>query len=90
MKETDTYIYHHDAAHGWLCVPKAEIARLDLLDDISPYSYHDRHNVYLEADRDAPLFVNALKADGHDFAVSEVHDGDYSPIRDLPRYQKGH
>lgn len=80
------YTYYYDGGHGWLCVTKAELKRLGLLKDISPFSYKDADVVYLEADCDLARFTSAKKKIGEQVEVREVSHGDASPIRLLRSY----
>lgn len=56
------FIFHMDPGHGWLEVTKIEALELDIVEKISPYSYEDRKNFYLEEDCDAALFIDAYVA----------------------------
>ena len=83
------YAFHSDGGHGWLAVPASMLAELGIAADVSRYSYADaaRGLVFLEEDCDAGVFLKAHKAQtGERAIVYNVHDGDYSAIRNLPRY----
>jgi hypothetical protein len=59
-----TIIYwEHDPGHGWLAVPLKECKRVNILKDISIYSYYDKETltVYLEEDCDAALYLDSIK-----------------------------
>lgn len=58
-----SYIFYEDPGHGWLRVPRAELAALGIERAITPYSYANEEHAYLEEDCDAVTFV-AAKA-GH-------------------------
>lgn len=60
------YAFFSDPSHGWLKVSIEEIKQLGIAPEISRFSYisSDRKHAYLEKDRDAQLFLNAvLEAD---------------------------
>jgi len=87
----ERYLFHSDAGHGWLEVPRSDIETLGIDDLISVYSYQKGKRVFLEEDRDALIFHHALeKALGMDLKAEdfsrEVFDGDESPIRVYDRY----
>ena len=48
-----------DSGHGWLAVKRKDIP-LEILNQISRFSYQRGDSVYLEEDCDASLFVNYL------------------------------
>lgn len=81
MKER-TYIFHEDPGHGWLEVPVEDICELGIVTDISRYSYQRGQIAYLEEDCDAPRFLEALKARGIPFKLTEnVYPRSLAPIR---------
>lgn len=53
------YNLHYDESHSWLEVPLADLNLLSLEHDISTCSYFDCYNIYLEEDRDLPLFYTS-------------------------------
>ncbi len=69
MKKTyakSKYRFFEDAGHGWLEVPRAEVAASGA--GITPYSYYDSETdmVYLEEDGDMWSFLRAVgKDDSH-------------------------
>jgi len=77
------YTFHVDAGHGWIAVPRHELDRLGLLGKISAYSYQRGGTVYLEEDRDATLFVEAL---GYKPEFREVYHHN-SPVRGYEHYR---
>ena len=81
-----TFIFHADAGHGWLQVRRQELTALGIAEKITPYSYQHLDNVYLEEDLDAGTFLQALKADGRKFTISERYDGDRSTIRNFDSF----
>ena len=58
------YTFHSDPGHGWLEVPKADVAALGVLAAISGYSYvsKDGRTLYLEEDCDLTAFADAYVA----------------------------
>lgn len=56
------YRFIEDPGHGWLEVPKAELAEVGVADKITEYSYINGDKVYLEEDCDAPCFIKAYCA----------------------------
>ncbi len=76
------YNFHSDAGHGWLAVPMVEVKSSGI--KVSQYSYHRNGIAYLEEDLDAPTFMNKVGLTNDN--VSEINDGDYSPIRDFSRF----
>jgi hypothetical protein len=85
----DTLTYYTDPDYGWLELPTAEALRLGILDSVSRYSYqsNDGATLYLEEDRDAMLYFDALKARGEANPqireVNEAHGDSF--VRSLPR-----
>jgi hypothetical protein len=87
MKDLILY-FHQDGGHAWLKVSKDTFNRTNLtMRSISCFSYHDNKNYYLEEDVDATLYLNNLKDQKINFSFIDVDDGDYSPIRNLPRVE---
>lgn len=81
MDETLSFTFHSDPGHGWLEVPRALLAHLGILKNISRYSYENGSNVYLEEDCDAPRFVEAfIKKNGYTPNMPDKYNAD-SPIR---------
>jgi hypothetical protein len=78
-----TFTFHTDSGHGWLEVPKAIVHSLDI--SISPYSYHDSKNYYLEEDLDAGVFLKAYKAQGSEYKIKEKHTNRSHYIRNKDR-----
>ncbi len=61
-----------DPGHGWLRIPLADIAALEIEEDISPYSFIDGRFAYLEEDCDYTIFVEACNAQG--IPLPEIRD----------------
>ena len=73
---TSLFQYISDASHGWVKVLKHEIDALGIAEQISSFSYINRHTgeVYLEEDCDAPIFLNAYKEKyGDEIRFHETH-----------------
>jgi hypothetical protein len=83
---TRRYRFFHDSGHGWLEVPRAEVAASGAA--ISAYSYYDpvTDMAYLEEDCDAWAW---LKATGQDWTSLPVLAVDSSMPRRLPAYGPG-
>jgi len=74
-------IYHTDAGHGWFAVKRDVLAALEILQQVSSYSYMRGATVYLEEDCDASRYFSAVRARfGRDPAYITKHT-DRSPIR---------
>ena len=87
MQDLILYFYQ-DGGPAWLKVSKDTFNRTNLtIRSISCFSYHDNKNYYLEEDVDATLYLNNLKDQKINYSFIEVDDGDYSPIRNLPRVE---
>lgn len=86
--------FHYDAGHGWLKVTTRQLSKLGIYDQVSHYSYIDvantnrdeSHDVYLEEDCDAPLFLEACKSKGIKVHINYIDDGTNSPIRRKHRF----
>jgi hypothetical protein len=70
-----------DPGHGWLEVPIAELDALGIRKDITRYSYMKGKMAYLEEDKDATTYLNALKKAGKPTPqIKEVYQ-ERTPIR---------
>jgi len=93
MKQYNVY---YDGGHSWLEVNLKELEKLDIVSDISHYSYisNDNKKVYLEEDCDLPLFLKTkypfddeLGIDFGKFRLNEIHvEYENNPIRDYSQY----
>jgi len=88
------YQFVEDPGHGWLGVPMDELVNLGIVDNITPYSYHDtaKGMVWLEEDCDAGTFLRA-KTDGTIAAMRDwfaanvnVRVVNRTSIRSLPQF----
>lgn len=86
MGQKYTFKFLSDPRHGWLSVPRSLVDKLGIADRISSFSYQQGNRVYLEEDCDAPLFLKAMYAAGHDVEVVEsYHDNGY--VRGMEHYR---
>jgi len=53
------FTFHSDPGHGWLAVKRNLLVKLNIIGDISRYSYQNGQTVYLEEDCDLTRFVLA-------------------------------
>lgn len=76
-----------DESHGWLKVPVRELERLEIVDQISAYSYRKGDMAYLEEDRDMKVFLQARDARGEsDIRMIEHVRKGQSRIRKYPAF----
>jgi len=87
-----TYNFFSDSGHGWLEVPKADLRALGIAEYISPYSYQNGLNAYLEEDMDVTTFFKAYKEEFGYYPKSEedAERGyeEESRIRDYDHYDE--
>jgi hypothetical protein len=81
------YNVHEDGGHGWLEVEKSEIMATPV--KITPYSYQDKYNVYLEEDCDKWTFLSYLESKGKDFRLNTIYHKADAPMRAMRRFSKG-
>jgi hypothetical protein len=82
--------FHSDAGHGWLAVKFDLLRELNLLNDISEFSYIKGKTVYLEEDCDAGKFINAFKIRfGLEPIIVDLDQKGRSPIRSMHRFKSG-
>lgn len=75
-------VFHSDAGHGWLEVPRKLVKALGIEAEISSFSYQKHGTVYLEEDSDAPKFIKAYtRVLGMPPYVTELDSVDHSLIR---------
>lgn len=80
------YKYFQDPSHGWIEVPIAELRRLDVAEQISPYSYRNGHLAYLEEDCDFDVWIKAKINAGEEYNIVEHHTNNDSIVRTFKRY----
>ena len=78
---------HSDAGHSWLAVKLADLEMLGIKTDITEYSYVKGKTAYLEEDKDATTYIEAMKSKGIDVIVRHGPPRDRSPIRSFKSYQ---
>lgn len=81
------YVFHTDPGHGWLAVKKRELTELQIMGEISPYSYMKGDTVYLEEDCDAAVFMRRYE---QIFGKKMAYRDSYlerTPIRYYDRFQ---
>lgn len=88
MNKTITLQMFSDPGHGWVRFPKARLARLGIADKVSPYSYQNGANAFLEEDCDLTLLINALRDHGYtDFKFKGGCTNKQSKIRNYAQYR---
>jgi hypothetical protein len=82
-KRLDVY---DDGRHAWAKVPRSELERLGIADQISRYSYQKGDYVYLEEDSDLPKYTKALEGEDIKVTYKEHIRDTESPIRRYAPY----
>ena len=80
-----TYTFHEDPAHGWLEVDRQELIDLDILDQITPFSYQKGDKVYLEEDCDYSTFCDAIRTRPDE--ITKRYNGD-APMRSYESFKQ--
>ena len=80
------YNFFSDPGHGWLKVPIAQLIRLNIYKEISPYSYIRGECAFLEEDNDVLILERACKKIGEPFSYSEHHTDRACKIRNYAHY----
>ncbi len=78
--------YFNDPGHGWLEADIGLIKDMKIEHKISNYSCVKGRNVYLEEDCDACLLTDALKAQGIEYEVVDIHE-ESTAIRSYKPYE---
>ena len=78
---------YNDPGHAWAKVAKKELARLNIIDKISSYSYERGQWAYLEEDCDLSLFLAAKRALGEPVQLVEKFCNNPSAIRGYSSYR---
>jgi hypothetical protein len=76
-----------DPGHAWARFPKAKLVQLGIADKISPYSYMNGANAFLEEDCDLSVLVVALRDRGYEIKFNESHANKQSKIRNYSTYR---
>ena len=74
-----------DPGHAWASVPIKLLQELNILDQISRYSYINGKRAYLEEDRDMSILIQTLKQKNIDFELKSSHN-DKTPIRNFTSF----
>ena len=72
-KLRNTFDLVTDASHGWLKVPVSELERLNIVEDITTFSYVRNDMAYLEQDADMATFLTAREAEGKPVTKIKEH-----------------
>jgi hypothetical protein len=72
-KLRNTFDLVTDASHGWLKVPVSELERLNIVEDITTFSYVRNDMAYLEQDADMATFLKAREAEGKPVTKIKEH-----------------
>ena len=75
-----------DPGHAWARFPKAKLISLGIADKITPYSYQNGANAFLEEDCDLLTLITALKAKGYEIKFNESFTNKQSKIRSYSTY----
>lgn len=81
--------FYEDPGHGWLAVPLELLDRLQLLDQISQYSYMRGGLAHLEEDCDFSLFCRAMNDRGLFFTLRHRRTDNRSRIRNYCHFSPG-
>ena len=76
-----------DPGHAWARFPKTRLVKLGIADKITPYSYQNGANAFLEEDCDLSTLITALKARGYEIKFDESHTNRSSKIRSYNTYR---
>jgi N-acetyl-anhydromuramyl-L-alanine amidase AmpD len=77
-----------DPGHAWARFPKARLVKLGIADKITPYSYQNGANAFLEEDCDLSTLMTALKEKGYTVKFEESHTNKQSKIRGYCSYHQ--
>ena len=76
-----------DSGHAWARFPKSRLVKLGIADKITPYSYQNGANAFLEEDCDLSTLMTALKSKGYEVKFNESFTNKQSKIRSYCSYQ---
>jgi hypothetical protein len=76
-----------DPGHAWARFSKARLVKLGIADKITPYSYQNGVNAFLEEDCDLSTLMSALKEKGYTVKFDESHSNRQSKIRGYNSYK---
>lgn len=88
MKEVTIHFYS-DPGHGWGRVSRKLLEELEILNDITAYSYQSAtgKSVYLEEDLDLTTLLIALKGEGYNVNWRKQYYQRHCRIRNLPHFR---
>jgi len=87
LSKSRTYDFYSDPGHGWMKVPKSQIAELGIENDISSSSHQRGDYAYLEEDQDATTFIHAMNRQGYEVKIHDHIADKQSKIRNYRQYQ---
>ena len=79
--------FYSDSGHGWGAVKRKVLFDLGIAHKITPYSYQNGSNAFLEEDCDLSTLVAALKAKGYEIKFNESFTNKQSKIRGYCSYK---
>lgn len=79
---------YSDPSHGWAKVSIDNLKRLNLLNNISSYSYINNNHVYLEEDCDLSLLIKRLEELNIRYKFNNHYANKSSKIRRYEYYSK--
>jgi hypothetical protein len=85
MKEIKIKVFG-DPGHAWARFPKARLVKLGIADKITPYSYQNGANAFLEEDCDLSTLMATLKSKGYTVKFDETYTNKRSKIRSYNSY----
>jgi len=77
--------YYTDSGHGWVKTPKKLLIDLEIINNISHYSYQKNDFVYLEEDCDLSMLLQKLDEKKIPWNLKE-HFSHNSKIRNFARF----
>lgn len=87
MSKELKFTYHRDYRHGWIAVKRKLLEDLNLIDQISAYSYERGKTVYLEEDSDAEKLLKLLDNSQIKYRIVEgSRNYEVSPIRNYDMF----
>ena len=76
-----------DPGHAWARFPKSRLVKLGIADKITPYSYQNGANAFLEEDCDLSTLMSVLKEKGYTVKFDESQTNKQSKIRGYNSYR---
>jgi N-acetyl-anhydromuramyl-L-alanine amidase AmpD len=86
MSQSITLVVFEDPGHAWVRFSKKRLAELGIADKISPYSYQNGANAFIEEDCDLSTLANALRERGYEIKYMTNRTDRQSKIRNFDRY----